>query len=109
MSKPSDPQRIIAFQGVAGAYSDMACRAAYPHWATLPCASFEDTFASVRQGRAGLAMIPMTAPERQPAFPFFNDFKGIVSGPAIHDENFHRYFLLEYGGKGFIEKAALVK
>jgi prephenate dehydratase len=59
MAEPSDPQRIIAFQGVAGAYSDMACRAAYPHWTTLPCASFEDTFASVRHGLAGLAMIPI--------------------------------------------------
>ncbi len=59
MAEPSDPQRIIAFQGVAGAFSDMACRAAYPHWTTLPCASFEDTFASVRHGGAGLAMIPI--------------------------------------------------
>ncbi len=50
---------LIAFQGVAGAYSDMACRAVHPEMATLPCASFEDTFAAVNEGRAGLAMIPI--------------------------------------------------
>ncbi len=50
---------LIAFQGVAGAYSDMACRAVHPEMTTLPCGSFEDTFASVDEGRASLAMIPI--------------------------------------------------
>ena len=50
---------LIAFQGVAGAYSDMACRAVHPEMATLPCPSFEDTFAAVNEGRAGRAMIPI--------------------------------------------------
>lgn len=53
------PESAIAFQGVPGAYSDMACRAARPQMTTLPCASFEDTFAAVREGRARLAMIPI--------------------------------------------------
>ncbi|HMA16788.1 MAG TPA: prephenate dehydratase domain-containing protein, partial [Kiloniellaceae bacterium] len=50
---------VIAFQGVPGAYSDMACRAARPEMTTLPCTSFEDTFAAVRDGRARYAMIPI--------------------------------------------------
>ena len=50
---------VIAFQGVPGAYSDMACRAARPDMTTLPCASFEDTFAAVRNGLARFAMIPI--------------------------------------------------
>ena len=50
---------LIAFQGVAGAYSDMACRAVHPEMTTLPCPSFEDTFAVVNEGRAGLAMVPI--------------------------------------------------
>jgi len=49
----------IAFQGAHGAYSDMACRAVFPGRPTLPCASFEDTFAAVRDQRAALAMIPI--------------------------------------------------
>jgi prephenate dehydratase len=50
---------VIAFQGVPGAYSDLACRGAHPDMKTLPCASFEDTFAAVRDGQAELAMIPI--------------------------------------------------
>jgi len=48
----------IAFQGLPGAYSDLACRNAYPGLPTLPCASFEDAIAAVREGRARLAMLP---------------------------------------------------
>ena len=50
---------LIAFQGLPGAYSDLSCRAAYPKLRTLPCASFEDVFAAVREGKARLAMIPI--------------------------------------------------
>jgi prephenate dehydratase len=49
----------IAFQGFLGAYSDLACRSVFPGMASLPCASFEDTFAAVREGRARFAMIPV--------------------------------------------------
>jgi len=55
----SEPDIIIAFQGSAGAYSDMACRNAYPEMTTLPCRSFPDTFEAVRSGSADLAMIPI--------------------------------------------------
>jgi prephenate dehydratase len=54
-----DPSNVIAFQGAHGANSDMACRAAYPDMATLPCESFEDTFAAVAEGGSALAMIPI--------------------------------------------------
>ncbi|MGH7048554.1 MAG: prephenate dehydratase [Stellaceae bacterium] len=56
---PADPTRTIAFQGTFGAYSDLACRRVFPDMTTLPCAQFEDAFAAVREGRAGLAMIPI--------------------------------------------------
>jgi len=47
----------IAFQGRPGAYSDLACRLAYPRWRTLPCESFEAAMEAVREGTAELAMI----------------------------------------------------
>lgn len=50
--------KIIAFQGLPGAYSDLACRAAYPGWTTLPCPSFEAAMDAVRAGEATLAMLP---------------------------------------------------
>ena len=55
----TDPSRIIAFQGAPGAYSDLACRTAYPDWTTLPCGSFEGAFGAVETGRAALGMIPI--------------------------------------------------
>ena len=55
----SDPSHIIAFQGAPGAYSDLACRVARPELETLACRSFDDAFAAVRDGKAGLAMIPI--------------------------------------------------
>jgi prephenate dehydratase len=55
----SDPARLIAFQGAPGAYSDLACRHAFPEMETLPCTQFEDAFAAVREGKALLGMIPI--------------------------------------------------
>jgi prephenate dehydratase len=48
----------IAFQGVPGAYSDLACRAAYPAMNTLPCASFEAAIDAVKDHTAALGMLP---------------------------------------------------
>jgi prephenate dehydratase len=58
MSARRPPARV-AFQGVPGAYSHLACRAARPDLEPLPCPSFEDAFDAVRRGRAALAMIPI--------------------------------------------------
>src|SRR3972149_6935788 len=58
-ARPKKSHGAIAFQGEAGADSDVACRAAYPGMATLPCDSFEDVFAAVEGGKARLAMIPI--------------------------------------------------
>ena len=48
---------LIAFQGRPGAYSDLACRNAYPDMQTLPCHTFDEAMAAVRDGKAELAMI----------------------------------------------------
>jgi prephenate dehydratase len=58
-SEAAASENVIAFQGVPGAYSDMACRARFPDMTTLPCPSFDDTFAAVHAGRARYAMIPI--------------------------------------------------
>ena len=49
---------MIAFQGLPGAYSDLACRTAYPGRPTLPCLTFEAAIDAVRTGAAALAMLP---------------------------------------------------
>ncbi|MBP7336311.1 prephenate dehydratase [Niveispirillum sp.] len=53
------PASTIAYQGAPGANSDLACRSVFPDMVTLPCASFEDAFAAVHEGKAKLAMIPV--------------------------------------------------
>lgn len=53
------PETKIAFQGEPGANSQIACRNVYPDLEPLPCDTFEDAFAAVNDGVAGLAMIPI--------------------------------------------------
>jgi len=55
----SKADNLIAFQGLPGAYSDLACRTVYPDMETLPCKAFEDVFVALRNGDAALAMIPI--------------------------------------------------
>ncbi len=52
-------QKIISFQGALGANSDLACRAVYPDWETLPCETFQDAFDAVKSDKATRAMIPI--------------------------------------------------
>ena len=55
----SDALLPIAFQGVPGAYSHQACGEAFPGLPALSCSTFEGAIAAVREGRAGLAMLPV--------------------------------------------------
>ncbi|WP_420548864.1 prephenate dehydratase [Curvivirga sp.] len=56
---PSEENPVIAYQGVPGAYSHLACREAFPDMEPMSCPSFEDAFEAVETGKAGLAMIPI--------------------------------------------------
>jgi prephenate dehydratase len=49
----------IAFQGELGAYSHQACRETYPEMEPVPCPTFEEAIAEVRNGEARLAMLPI--------------------------------------------------
>ncbi|NQV54512.1 MAG: prephenate dehydratase [Rhodospirillales bacterium] len=55
----AETNKRIAFQGEIGANSDLACRAVRPDMETLPCHTFEETFAAVSDGTAELALIPI--------------------------------------------------
>lgn len=52
-------KKTISFQGNAGAYSDLACRAVYPDYETIPCETFQLAFEAVQSGNADYAMIPI--------------------------------------------------
>jgi prephenate dehydratase len=57
MGKGTENTRKISFQGAHGAYSDLACREAFPEMETVPCNTFEDAFAAVQNGITDLGMI----------------------------------------------------
>ncbi|MBF0094671.1 MAG: prephenate dehydratase [Alphaproteobacteria bacterium] len=61
MERPSDDpaHSVISFQGFAGAYSHLACRAVFPGMEPLPRDSFEEAFDAVAEGLARFAMIPV--------------------------------------------------
>jgi prephenate dehydratase len=58
-STSSHTDNIIAYQGVPGAYSQLACRTRFPDMDTLPLASFEDMLQAVIDGDARYAMVPV--------------------------------------------------
>ena len=47
----------IAFQGELGAYGHQACAQARPDMEPMPCQTFQDSVAAVRNGDAELAML----------------------------------------------------
>ena len=59
INKNNNQNNIIAFQGVPGAYSEMACLSNFKNMKTLPCPSFEEMISSVQENRAKLAMVPV--------------------------------------------------
>ena len=52
-------KKIVSFQGLEGAYSDLVCRQFYKDFKTLPCQTFQKTLDVVSKGIADLALIPV--------------------------------------------------
>ena len=49
----------FSFQGVKGAYSELAGKNLYPDAESFPCSTFEDMFDQVRNGKVDAAMVPI--------------------------------------------------
>jgi len=52
-------KRRVAYQGVKGAYSHLACYHKYPDYEAIACKSFDETMYLVEENEADVAMIPM--------------------------------------------------
>jgi len=52
-------KKKVAYQGVQGAYSHLACYNQFPNYEAIACKSFDDTMYLVEEGVADIAMIPM--------------------------------------------------
>jgi len=55
----SESPEIIAYQGVPGAYSHLACTRVHPELKAFACESFAQAMFMVERGEARLAMIPL--------------------------------------------------
>ena len=51
--------KIFYFQGVHGAYSELAGKNIYPDSKSIPCKTFEEMFESVRDKKANIAIVPI--------------------------------------------------
>ena len=49
----------IAFQGMEGAYSNMACKECFPNAVTIACSSFESMIETTKNNDADFAMVPV--------------------------------------------------
>ena len=54
-----ESKQSVAFQGIPGAHSDVACRKIYPDYVSVPYASFEEVFESVKSGQDSIGLIPI--------------------------------------------------
>jgi prephenate dehydratase len=82
---PRGKEKRIAFQGKTGAYSDLACRVAFPDHTPLACPTFLDAFIAVETGKADLAMIPID-----------NSIAGRVADIHYLLPRYHLHFVAEY-------------
>ena len=51
--------KSFAFQGVNGAYSEQAGKNVFPNAKSVPCSTFEEMFAFVREQKAEIALVPI--------------------------------------------------
>ncbi len=54
-----DPDNIISFQGVPGAYGHLSCSTVFPEMTAVACETFMDAITMVREEKAKYAMIPI--------------------------------------------------
>ena len=50
---------IFSFQGVSGAYSELAGKKIHPDAKSIACKTFEDMFECVRDNKANTAIVPI--------------------------------------------------
>jgi len=51
--------KSFSFQGINGAYSELAGKTIYPEASSIACKTFEEMFESVRKGNADIALVPI--------------------------------------------------
>ncbi|RED14239.1 prephenate dehydratase [Pontivivens insulae] len=93
-----DRTGTISFQGELGAYSHQACREMFPHMEPLPCRTFEEAIAAVRERRADLGMIAV----ENSTYGRVADVHQLLPGSGLHivGEHFVRVNINLWGAPG---------
>jgi len=79
-------KRTIAFQGIVGAHSDVACRLIYPEIKSVPYPTFEDVFEAVKSGEVSMGLIPIENSQAGRVAEIHNLL------PEMHLHIIHEYF-----------------
>ena len=59
-NKQAAPTTVtVAYQGIEGAYSHLACKTVFPNYQALACENFQTAIQLVEKGKADFAMIPL--------------------------------------------------
>lgn len=59
MSTDTESRKIVAYQGIEGAYSQLACKTVFPEYQSLACENFQTAIQLVEKGQVDYAMIPL--------------------------------------------------
>ncbi len=59
MNKEPKSAITVAYQGIEGAYSHLACNTVFPEYQALACENFQTAIQLVEKGKANFAMIPL--------------------------------------------------
>lgn len=59
MNSASTKNNTVAYQGIEGAYSHLACKTVFPRYPALACENFQTAIQLVEKGKAEFAMIPL--------------------------------------------------
>ena len=59
MNTDTESRKIVAYQGIEGSYSQLACKTVFPEYQSLACENFQTAIQLVEKGNADYAMIPL--------------------------------------------------
>lgn len=59
MNRKQEKSVTVAYQGIEGAYSHLACKTVFPDYQALACENFQTAIKLVEKGNADFAMIPL--------------------------------------------------
>ena len=96
----------FSFQGVNGAYSELAGKNLYPNSRSIPCKTFEEMFECVRNKKADIAIRDLEFTRKKVA----QDIKKTVKSAIANAENNYQYDIDNlYVKEAYVGKSIVLK